>query len=78
MEYQHGPLAAAGSSSLIWSLDALPDVVRAAVAATGAAVVEPALDPLTPLLAVHRLALAHPAGRDPDAPPDPSSSLRLG
>lgn len=80
MEYQHGPIAVAGSSSLIWSFDPLPDFVRAAVAATGAAVVEPSLDPLAQLVAVHRLALAlaHAGGRDPDSPPHLSRSVQLG
>jgi fructoselysine-6-P-deglycase FrlB-like protein len=79
MEYQHGPIAVAGPSSLIWSFDPLPDFVRAAVAATGASVVEPALDPLAQLVAVHRLALAlaDAAGRDPDSPPHLSRSVQL-
>lgn len=70
MEYQHGPISVAGPGSLIWSFCPLPDVVRAAVEATGATVVESDLDPLAQLVMVHRLALrlAAAAGRDADRP----------
>ena len=70
MEYQHGPIAAAGPDSLIWSFDPLPDVVSDAVLATGAAVHAPSLDAQAQLATVHRLAvaLAVRAGRDPDHP----------
>jgi fructoselysine-6-P-deglycase FrlB-like protein len=78
-EYPHGPVSAAGPTSLVWSFDPLPDFVRSALAATGAAVVEPRLDPLAQLVAVHRLALAlaDAAGRNPDAPPHLSRSVQV-
>lgn len=70
MEYQHGPISVAGPQTLVWSLTALPDFVRASIEATGATVFAPDLDPLAQLVAAHRLALrlAAAAGRDPDRP----------
>ena len=79
MEYQHGPIAVAGSASLVWSLSPLPDFVRRSIEATGATVFAPDLDPLAQLVAVHRLALrlAEAAGRDPDRPQHLSRSVQL-
>ncbi len=80
MEYQHGPIAAAGPGSLVWSFDPLPGFVAEAVIATGAAVHAPSLDPQAQLATVHRLAvaLATRAGRDPDRPRFLSRSVQLG
>jgi fructoselysine-6-P-deglycase FrlB-like protein len=79
-EYQHGPISSAGPSTLVWGLDPLDDALRAAVLATGARVLEPALDALAQLPAVHRLALALAAahGRDPDRPPHLARSVLAG
>ena len=79
MEYQHGPIAAAGPHSLVWSLTPVPDFVAAAVVATGATLFAPQADPLAQLVAVHRLALrlAEAAGRDPDRPPHLARSVQL-
>lgn len=79
MEYQHGPIAAAGPQTLVWSLTAAPDFVREPIEATGATVFVPELDPLAQLVAAHRLALslAHAAGRDPDKPRYLSRSVQL-
>ena len=79
MEYQHGPIAAAGPGSLVWSFDPLPDFVTDAVRATGATLNVPGLDPQAQLATVHRLAvaLAARAGRDPDHPHFLSRSVRL-
>lgn len=79
MEYQHGPIAAAGPGSLVWSFDPLPDFVAEAVVATGAALHVPGRDPQAQLASVHRLAvaLAARAGRDPDHPQFLSRSVRL-
>jgi fructoselysine-6-P-deglycase FrlB-like protein len=79
MEYPHGPVSAAGPTSLIWSFEPLPDFVRAGVTATGATVFAPELDPLAQLVAVHRLALqlAEAVGRDPDTPPHLTRSVQL-
>ena len=79
MEYQHGPIAAAGPGSLVWSFDPLPDFVTDAVRSTGATVYCPDLDPQAQLPLVHRLAvaLAERAGRDPDHPHFLSRSVQL-
>jgi fructoselysine-6-P-deglycase FrlB-like protein len=79
MEYQHGPIAAAGPGSLVWSLTAVPDFVRDSIEATGARLLAPTLDPVAQLAAVHRLALqlAEAAGRDPDHPLFLSRSVQL-
>jgi fructoselysine-6-P-deglycase FrlB-like protein len=78
-EYQHGPIAAAGADSLIWSLTPVPDFLRDAITATGASLVVPELDPLAQLPAIHLLALqlAEEAGRDPDHPHFLSRSVQL-
>ncbi len=79
MEYQHGPIAAAGPGSLVWSFDPLPDFVADAVRATGASLNVPDLDAQAQLATVHKLAvaLAARAGRDPDHPRFLSRSVRL-
>jgi fructoselysine-6-P-deglycase FrlB-like protein len=79
-EYQHGPISSAGPATLVWGLDPLDPGLRAAVLATGAQVVEPALDAHAQLPAVHRLALAlaAAAGRDPDRPPHLARSVVAG
>ena len=79
MEYQHGPIAAAGPGSLVWSFEPLPDFVADAVLATGASLNVPTIDPQAQLATVHRLAvaLAGRAGRDPDHPHFLSRSVRL-
>jgi fructoselysine-6-P-deglycase FrlB-like protein len=80
MEYQHGPIAVAGPTSLVWSLAPLPHFVRRSIADTGATVFAPDLDPLAQLVAAHRLALrlAAAAGRNPDRPEHLSRSVQLG
>ena len=79
MEYQHGPIAAAGPGSLVWSFDPLPDFVTEAVLGTGATVHVPDIDAQAQLPTVHRLAvaLAARAGRDPDHPHFLSRSVQL-
>ncbi|MFD7987018.1 SIS domain-containing protein [Kitasatospora indigofera] len=78
-EYQHGPISVAGPHTLVWSLSPVPPVVADAVRATGATLVEPELDAMAELVAVHRLALrlAAAADRDPDTPPHLSRSVQL-
>ena len=79
MEYQHGPLAAADSDTLVWSMTPVPPAVAEAVRGTGATLIEPTLDAQAELVAVHRLAvqLAAIAGRDPDHPWHLSRSVEL-
>ena len=69
-EYRHGPIAAAGARTAVWSLAPVPADLRAAVVATGARLVECRRDPLAELVRVHRVALAYALHRslDPDRP----------
>lgn len=79
MEYQHGPIAAADSNTLIWPLSPIPDDLAAAIRKTGAALIEPTLDPQAELVAIHRLTieLARINSRNPDQPWYLSRSVQL-
>jgi fructoselysine-6-P-deglycase FrlB-like protein len=70
MEYRHGPIAAARPGSAVWFLGPAPEGLPEEVAATGATVIQPELDPLGSLVQVQRVALALAAhrGRDADNP----------
>ena len=76
-EYRHGPIAVASAGTLVWSFVPLPAEVRAAIAATGADLVESPRDALAELVRVHRVALdvAVVRGLDPDAPAHLSRSV---
>jgi fructoselysine-6-P-deglycase FrlB-like protein len=79
MEYRHGPIALARSSTAVWFLGAAPAGLEDQVAATGAAVIASGLDPLAQLVQVQRVAvgLAGIRGLDPDRPPHLSRSIVL-
>lgn len=79
MEYQHGPISAAGPGTLVWPLVPIPGALADAIRETGATVCEPTLDPQAELVAVHRLAvaMAAAAGRDPDRPLHLSRSVQV-
>ncbi|UQX88233.1 SIS domain-containing protein [Jatrophihabitans telluris] len=79
MEYQHGPISAAGPGTVVWPLVPVPDSVSDGVLATGARLVIPTLDPQAELVSIHRLAvaMAAAAGRNPDVPPYLSRSVQL-
>ena len=70
MDYRHGPIAVAGSQSLVALFGAAPDGLRDAIEATGATVVTSDLDPLAQLIQAQQLAvdLAIAHGLDPDRP----------
>ena len=78
MEFRHGPVAAAGGGTLVWSMDAIDPALTAEARATGARVLSGG-DPLSELVRVHLAAerLAAAAGLDPDAPPHLSRSVVL-
>lgn len=69
-EYQHGPIAAATERTLVWALAPAADDLVAAVARTGARLVQGSLDPLAELVLAQRVAveLAMRVGRDADRP----------
>lgn len=77
LEYLHGPIAAAGPRTLVWSLAPLPDHVAAAVTATGAALRVTPGDPQVELVEVQRTGIAYAKlrGIDCDAPPHLSRSV---
>jgi fructoselysine-6-P-deglycase FrlB-like protein len=78
-EYQHGPIAAADERTLVWSLAAVEDDLREAVARTGAALRVATDDPMAELILAQRVAveLARRRGRDPDHPAHLSRSVTL-
>lgn len=70
MEYLHGPIAGAGSATLVWALDGLPRYLADEVHRAGALLVQPTTDPMASLVLAQRLALAmaEVRGLDPDRP----------
>jgi fructoselysine-6-P-deglycase FrlB-like protein len=70
MEYRHGPIAVAGSGSLVWILSSPDPAVAADVRTTGATVRTASLDPMAELVLAQRLAVetAVARGLDPDHP----------
>ncbi|HTU96825.1 MAG TPA: SIS domain-containing protein [Solirubrobacteraceae bacterium] len=80
MEYRHGPISVAGSSTLVWFVgEADLDLVRD-VRATGATVVTQSNDPMAELVALQQgaVALAEAKGLDPDKPQHLTRSVVLG
>jgi fructoselysine-6-P-deglycase FrlB-like protein len=77
LEYQHGPISAAGPGTLVWPLVPAPAALIERVLSTGARIATPTLDPQAELVVAHRLAveLALAIGRDPDVPPHLSRSV---
>lgn len=79
MEYRHGPIALAEPGTLVWIFDAAPEGLVAQVEATGATVIDDALDPMVDLVRVHRVAIDRAAhlGLDPDRPRNLTRSVVL-
>ncbi len=79
MEYRHGPISVARPGRVVWSLGGLPDGLAEQVAATGAHLERPTLDPVAELVRVQRLgaALAARLGRDVDNPQHLTRSVVL-
>ncbi|MFC1439566.1 sugar isomerase [Streptacidiphilus sp. N1-10] len=79
MEYRHGPISVARPGRAVWSLGELPDGLAEQVAATGAHLEQPTLDPVAELVRVQRLgvALAGKLGRDVDNPQHLTRSVVL-
>jgi hypothetical protein len=70
MDFRHGPVAAVGSQSLVWTFGDVPVGVTETAEAAGAFVQRENLDPLAQMVLLHRLALrlADHRGLDPDRP----------
>jgi fructoselysine-6-P-deglycase FrlB-like protein len=79
MEYRHGPISVARPGRAVWSLGELPEGLAEQVAATGAHLEQPTLDPVAELVRVQRLgvALADRLGRDVDNPQHLTRSVVL-
>lgn len=79
LEYRHGPIAAAGSRTLVWGFGEVDRALVDAVALTGAAVHWPECDPVASLVGVQQLGLrlAVASNRDPDQPMYLSRSVVL-
>lgn len=69
-DYRHGPVAVAGTRSLVWSFGAVPDSLDDVARSAGATPYRDARDPLAQLVLAQRFAVAVAAhrGLDPDAP----------
>ncbi len=79
MEYRHGPIAAAEPGTQVWIFGDAPNGLVAQVQATGANVIDDALDPMVDLVRVHRVAVERAArlGLDPDRPRNLTRSVVL-
>ena len=79
MEYRHGPISAAEPGTQVWIFGDAPEGLVAQVQATGANVVDDALDPMVDLVRVHRVAVerATRLGLDPDRPRNLTRSVVL-
>ena len=80
MEYRHGPITAAGPTTLVWPLGPVDGAVLSAAEATGATIAPAGPDPLVELVSIQRAAveLAASRGRDPNFPEHLTISVVLG
>lgn len=79
LDYRHGPIAVAGTTSLVWMLGKNDTGLADQVRAVGATVVQNDHDPLVELIQAQRLAVAvaESRGLNPDAPRHLSRSIIL-
>jgi fructoselysine-6-P-deglycase FrlB-like protein len=79
MEYRHGPISIAGTSTLAWVFGTPDPTIADDVRAVGATVRMARFDPMAELVRVHRLtlALAERKGLDPDHPQHLTRSVVL-
>lgn len=79
LEYRHGPIAAAGTKTIVWGFGEVDRALADAVAATGATVHWPDCDPVASLVGVQQLGLrlAKASNRNPDQPLHLSRSVVL-
>jgi len=79
MEYRHGPIAVAGTGTLVWAIGPVDPGVLADAADTGATVVGEGSDPMAELVLIQRMAveLAEAHGLDPDHPKHLTRSVVL-
>jgi CRISPR-associated protein Cas5a/b/c len=79
MEYRHGPIAGADERTLVVPIGPIDPDLASDVAATGASLLMPEVEPLASLVLVHRfaIALAQERGFDPDKPRNLTRSVVL-
>jgi fructoselysine-6-P-deglycase FrlB-like protein len=79
-EYQHGPISAADSGTLVWSFAPVEEELSQAIGRTGATLHVGILDPMAEVVRAQRVAVAlgRRAGRDPDRPAHLSRSVTDG
>lgn len=79
MEYRHGPISIAEPGRGVWVFGPAVEGLRADLAATGAIVVDDALDPVADLVRAQLYAVqrAHDRGLDPDRPRSLTRSVLL-
>ncbi|WP_414635441.1 SIS domain-containing protein [Actinophytocola sp.] len=79
LEYRHGPIAIAEPGRAVWVFGEPAPGIAADVAATGAELIDDALDPVADLVRAQLLAVAwaHERGLDPDRPRGLTRSIVL-
>ena len=79
MEFRHGPISVVDERSAVWIFGRAPAGLVEEITATGALVVQAAIDPMADLVNAQRLAvaLAERKGLDPDAPRHLTRSIIL-
>jgi fructoselysine-6-P-deglycase FrlB-like protein len=80
LEYRHGPISIAEPGRTVWVFGSPADALAGDVNATGATLVDDALDPVADLVRAQLLAVrrAESAGLDPDQPRSLTRSVVLG
>lgn len=70
LDFRHGPIAVPDERTLVMAFGDIPGELVAEIAATGAHILHPPLDPLCQLVVAQRVALQHALlhGFDPDRP----------
>ena len=70
LEYLHGPLAAAGETTVVWLFGVNDSILLGEIERTGATIVTASQDPQAELVTVQRIAIAtaQARGLDPDRP----------
>lgn len=79
MEFRHGPISVVDERSIVWSFGDLPVGLNDEIAATGALLVDRAVDPMADLVGAQLFAaaLAEAKGLDPDRPRGLTRSIVL-
>jgi fructoselysine-6-P-deglycase FrlB-like protein len=79
LEFRHGPISVADTSTVVWAMGPIPESLTADAARTGATVIADHADPLVSLTGAQRLAVALAARKsiNPDQPRSLTRSVIL-